>query len=129
MRKQQGFTLIEMLVVVAIIGLLSSVVVIGLKGARERSRDARRIADVSEIQNSLEIAYTSASGYPTSIPSVAPQTDPQGNTYKFAATNGNFGYMLGTCLETSEHSTGTATSTCPCTLTCSGTFYYCVNPN
>src|SRR3989338_117335 len=53
----RGFTLIELLVVVAIIGLLSSVVLASLNGARVKGRDARRLADVKQIQLALELYY------------------------------------------------------------------------
>lgn len=66
--KARGFTLIELLVVIAIIGILSSVVLASLNGARQKGRDARRIADLKQIQLALEMYYDSnASEYPDSI--------------------------------------------------------------
>lgn len=61
---KKGFTLIELLIVVAIIGLLASVVLVGLGGFRARGRDARRIADLRETQNALELYYTRNNKYP-----------------------------------------------------------------
>ncbi len=54
-RIKKGFTLIELLVVIAIIGILASVVLASLNSARAKSRDARRIADVKQIQLALEL--------------------------------------------------------------------------
>ncbi len=65
--KQKGFTLIELLIVVAIIGLLASIVLVGLGGFRARGRDARRIADLRETQNALELFYTKNNAYPSGI--------------------------------------------------------------
>ena len=62
--KKRGFTLIEVLIVVSIIGLLASVVLIGLGGFRARGRDARRIADLREVQNALELYYVKYNSYP-----------------------------------------------------------------
>jgi len=62
--KNKGFTLIEILVVVAIIGILSSVILVGLNGARKQGRDARRIADLRQIQTGLELYFMSKSEYP-----------------------------------------------------------------
>ena len=60
-----GFTLIELLVVIAIIGILASVVLASLNSARKKSRDARRLADVKQLQVALELYYDANSGdYP-----------------------------------------------------------------
>ncbi|MDP2855678.1 MAG: type II secretion system protein [bacterium] len=64
MKKQKGFTLIEMLIVVSIIGILSALILVGLSQFRLRGRDARRIADLKQVQNGLEIYYTRNSAYP-----------------------------------------------------------------
>lgn len=66
MKKQKGFTLIELLVVIAIIGVLSTLAVVALNSARAKSRDARRVSDVKQIQTALELFYNEAGGYPAS---------------------------------------------------------------
>lgn len=62
--KKQGFTLIELLVVIAIIGVLASVVLASVNTARAKSRDARRIADLKQIQLALELYYDTFGQYP-----------------------------------------------------------------
>jgi len=52
-------------VVVAVIGLLASLILVGLSGFRTRGRDTRRIADIKEVQNGLEIYYMRNGAYPT----------------------------------------------------------------
>jgi prepilin-type N-terminal cleavage/methylation domain-containing protein len=59
-----GFTLIEMLIVVAIIGILASIVIIGIGPAQKRSRDARRVADLRQVQTALELYYGKNGSYP-----------------------------------------------------------------
>jgi len=62
--KSKGFTLIELLVVIAIIGLLASIILASLDSARKKGRDARRIADVKQIQLALELYYDANNSYP-----------------------------------------------------------------
>ncbi len=64
MHKSKGFTLIELLVVISIIALLSSVVLSSLNTARQRSRDAKRMSDLRQIQTALELYYDANGRYP-----------------------------------------------------------------
>lgn len=61
----KGFTIIELLVVISIIGLLSTISVVALNGARKKSRDAKRVGDVKQIQTALELAFNDGNAYPT----------------------------------------------------------------
>lgn len=64
MKKNKGFTLIEILVVVAIIGVLATISLVALNTSRAKARDARRIEDVKKIALALE-QYASDNGdYP-----------------------------------------------------------------
>lgn len=62
--NKKGFTLIELLVVIAIIGILASVVLASLNSARRKSRDARRLSDIKQIQIALEMSFDGADTYP-----------------------------------------------------------------
>jgi type II secretion system protein G len=62
--RAKAFTLIELLVVIAIIGLLASIVLVALNSARAKSRDAKRVADLRELQSALELYYTDNGVYP-----------------------------------------------------------------
>lgn len=62
--ERKGFTLIEILIVVAIIAILASIVLVGLGPTQQSGRDARRLSDLHEIQNGLELYYNSCGYYP-----------------------------------------------------------------
>lgn len=64
---KSGFTLIELLTVIAIIGILSSIVMVSLISAKQRSRDAKRISDVTNIRLALEQYYNDNRTFPTNI--------------------------------------------------------------
>ena len=66
-KGRQGFTLIEILIAVAIISILASVVLVGLGPTQQSGRDARRLSDLHEIQTSLELFYNKCGYYPGSL--------------------------------------------------------------
>jgi len=105
-----GFTLIELLVVIAIIGILSAVVLASLNSAREKSRDAKRISDVKQLQLALELYLDdNASTYPATLPPLVTggyipviPVDPLDVAYSYAALGSGASctsYHLGTTLE------------------------------
>ena len=65
----QGFTLIELLVVIAIIAILATLAVVALQNSRANARDAKRLADVKQMQTALELYFNDNNSYPTSITS------------------------------------------------------------
>jgi prepilin-type N-terminal cleavage/methylation domain-containing protein len=71
LKKYGGFTLIELLVVIAIIGFLAVAVLVSLNSARAKSRDARRVSDMYQIQTALELYYNDCGGYPAALTTAA----------------------------------------------------------
>jgi len=121
-KNSRGFTLIELLVVIAIIGILSSVVLASLNSARTKARDARRVADLKQVQVALELFYDANSKYPTDIYAASPNglqgttgggslsvvpKDPGGTNYLYAVNNVTTAteYHLGADLEQSATQT------------------------
>jgi type II secretion system protein G len=66
-KRARGFTLIELMVVVAIIGVLATIIMVGLGNARAKSRDSRRITDIKSIQLALANYYSDHGFYPLNI--------------------------------------------------------------
>jgi len=121
---RQGFTLIELLVVIAIIGILASVVLASLNSARKKSRDARRVADIKQIQLALELYFDGQSpgAYPLALSALSTgnyiatvPADPlavagggtcrqlTGYCYAYSAATNPTYYHLGANLEDSAH--------------------------
>ncbi|MBI3759088.1 MAG: type II secretion system major pseudopilin GspG [Deltaproteobacteria bacterium] len=61
-----GFTLIELMVVILIIGLLATIVVQNLKGATDKAKKIKAQADISAIKTALDRYYLDNSSYPSS---------------------------------------------------------------
>lgn len=66
---KKGFTLVEILLVVAIIGVLSTLVLINVGGYTKKARDSQRLSDMRQIQNALEQYYTFNFSYPGPVSS------------------------------------------------------------
>ncbi|MBP6855943.1 MAG: type II secretion system protein [Candidatus Pacebacteria bacterium] len=110
-RKREGFTLVEMLVVVAIIAILSSIFLVGLRGFRAQAYDTRRISDVQKIQSQLELFYNQQRRYPTTLSELSSvggytaPTDPvTRNAYSYVPCGGGAGtnyqsYVIGATLD------------------------------
>jgi len=93
-KYQKGFTLIELLVVIAIIGLLASVVLLALNSARAKSRDAKRVADIRQLQSGFELFFNDCGSYPVSAVAGVTLDNTQKLQQGTAATGG--GYCTGT---------------------------------
>ena len=62
--KRKGFTLIELMVVIAIIGILASIVIVSLNSSKGNARDTQRKQDLENIQGALEVYYSTNANYP-----------------------------------------------------------------
>jgi prepilin-type N-terminal cleavage/methylation domain-containing protein len=114
--KNSGFTLIEILIAVVIIGLLAAVVGVALNIIKKNSADSRRISDIQQITRALELYYDKYAEYPGTLSSlvtegflpVAP-TPPPGTSqifYSYVPLGANqicTGYHLGAALETRDN--------------------------
>lgn len=67
MKRQKGFTLAELLVVMSIISLLSSVILSSLGSARVKARDGQRVQALAEMKKALALYYYDNGKYPTPL--------------------------------------------------------------
>ena len=62
--NKKGFTLVELLVVISIIGILSSLSTASVNIARKKSRDAKRQSDISQVQLALYLYFDDNLSFP-----------------------------------------------------------------
>ncbi|MFH1971124.1 MAG: type II secretion system protein [Patescibacteria group bacterium] len=65
--NKKGFTLVELLVVISIIGVLLGLSAFSLQASRKSGRDARRKADLELIRSGIEIYKSDCGQYPPSL--------------------------------------------------------------
>src|SRR3989344_2206691 len=69
MKNFKGFTFVELLVVITIIGVIFAAGIVSYSTITTRSRDARRKADLEAIRQSLEMCRSLTGAYPADISS------------------------------------------------------------
>lgn len=72
-KKKEGITLIEVLLVVAIISILSGIIVVSIGNPTADARDAKRITNLGAVQAALELYYDNYGYFPKQA---VPQEEP-----------------------------------------------------
>ncbi|CAH0541864.1 type II secretion system major pseudopilin GspG [Vibrio marisflavi] len=86
-KKQSGFTLLELMVVIVILGLLASVVVPNLLGNKEKADQQKAVTDVVALENALDMYKLDNGVYPTTDQGLdalvkKPSGDPEPRNYR-----------------------------------------------
>ncbi len=61
--RRNGFTIIELLIVIAIIGLLSALVLVGFTNVQAKRRDVKRVANIADLQKAIAL-YAQNQAFP-----------------------------------------------------------------
>lgn len=62
--KQRGFTIVELLIVIVVIGILAAIVIVAYNGVQSRARDSTRKYDIQHLQQSIAMFYAQNNYYP-----------------------------------------------------------------
>lgn len=62
--NKSGFTIIELIVVIVVIGILAAITLMSYTGVQRRARDDHRVTDVSNIEKAMELYYSDNGSYP-----------------------------------------------------------------
>ena len=63
--KSKGFTIVELLIVIVVIGILATLVIVTFTGIQQKGRNSQRQTDVNAIDSHVEAYYANAGNYPT----------------------------------------------------------------
>ncbi len=64
-RKDSGFTIVELLIVIVVIGILAALVVTTFSGIQKKARDSERQTDINALHGQVEAYYAQNGKYPT----------------------------------------------------------------
>jgi type IV pilus assembly protein PilA len=63
--KEQGFTIVELLIVIVVIGILAALVITTFTGIQQKARNTERQTDIKAIHGQVEAYYAQNGRYPT----------------------------------------------------------------
>jgi general secretion pathway protein G len=86
-QRQRGFTLLEIMVVIVILGILASLVVPNVMGNKDQADHQKAVSDVVALENALDMYKLDNGIYPTTEQGISalvkkPDSDPAPRNYK-----------------------------------------------
>ncbi len=89
-RKQEsGFTIVELLIVIVVIGILAALVLNTFQGVQARARDTERTTDVNALHTQYEVYYNDNGVYPANADAGTASNFPGLDTEALNDPNGN----------------------------------------
>lgn len=64
-KRESGFTIVELLIVIVVIGILAALVITTYSGIQAKARNSKRQTDVQSVQTQLEAYFAQAGHYPS----------------------------------------------------------------
>lgn len=126
LKKQGGFTLLELLIVIVIIGILALLIIPNITSAPKKARDTQRKTDITTIRKGLEEYFVNNNSYPAALATLstgtAPilktvPTDPKNTgtyVYTYTPAASNTTYTLKACLENDQDNSANVATDAAC---------------
>jgi general secretion pathway protein G len=140
LKRQGGFTLLELLIVIVIIGILALLIIPNITSAPKKARDTKRKTDITTVRKGLEEYFVNNNAYPSTggtgtyqniATALAPlttgsapiiknlPTDPKNSNpsqYAYTYASDGTAYFLNACLENDQDSgANVIAAVSPCT--------------
>ena len=64
-KRQSGFTIVELLIVIVVIGILATLVIVTFTGIQQKARNSQRQTDINAVDSHVEAFYAQYGYYPT----------------------------------------------------------------
>ena len=102
-QKQKGFTIVELLIVIVVIGILAAITIVAFNGIQERARSTGLVSDLRGASTQLKLDYAGTNAYPATIAAanngMGLESTP-GTTYRYSVNNNTFPQTF--CLSATE---------------------------
>jgi general secretion pathway protein G len=144
--NNKGFTLLEILVVIVLLGILATIVLGSYISSLERSRDSRRKQDLAQVSHALELYYSENNSYPDKedlnwgdsltnngilyMKQLPQDPSSPGYTYQYEVSEDNQEFQLYCCLENTQDPEYDNYGSNSCGTSCDGVCRYGISsPN
>lgn len=131
LKKQKGFTIVELLIVIVVIGILATLVIVTFSGIQQKSRNTKRQTDINALQSHTEAFYAQNGYYPllahfndstwrsTNMKGLDPSAlkDPKGSAQTLVASPAASAYAYAPTTDTSGDCSADETTCTKYTLT------------
>lgn len=83
MKKDRGFTIVELLIVIVVIGILAAIVIVAYNGIQDRAKNTKYQTDATALQKGAEAVNADLGAYPSGATTAALKTSYNASgTYK-----------------------------------------------